>query len=372
MKPVLKQLALIAIVLPGLLSAQVSTGTPPFGSFGGGPFDVINLGNLNVHLSIPVLHKAGRGVPFYYDLIYDSSIWYQATISGVVQWAPTSDWGWTSGSYAVLGRVVPTTTSITATVDHCTSTTSYTTYAYLDPKRRSHPFPGSTEVSLTICLGTGGSPHYGPGFSATATDGSGYNFTVTVNESTGATTFNVVTRSGITVYNGNGTYTDANGNQLTVNNSTGQFFDTLSSATPLLTQAGSGTPTSPVTYTYTAPSGANAAYTVSYTQYTVQTAFGVSGVTEYGPKSNALVSSIQLPDGSQYQFTYETTPGSCTPLSGTYSSNCVTGRIASVAQPTGGVITYTYSGGSNGIESDGSTAGLTRMLTATITAPAQS
>jgi len=34
--------------------SQVATGTPPFGSFGGGPFDVVNLGNLNVHFSIPV------------------------------------------------------------------------------------------------------------------------------------------------------------------------------------------------------------------------------------------------------------------------------------------------------------------------------
>jgi len=40
----------------------------------------------------------------------------------------------------------------------------------------------------------------------------------------------------------------------------------------------------------------------------------------------------------------------------------VTGRIASVTLPTGGTITYTYSGGNNGIESDGSTAGLTRQL----------
>src|SRR5271155_3618741 len=78
--------------------------------------------------------------------------------------------------------------------------------------------------------------------------------------------------------------------------------------------------------------------------------------------SNPLVKSIELPDGTEYQFTYEQTPtaAACTPLSGTYSANCVTGRIASVSLPTGGEITYTYSGGSTGIESDGSTAGLTQ------------
>jgi len=48
-------------------SAQVQTGTSPFGSFGGGP-DVVNLGNLNSHLVIPVVHKPGRGTNFNYDL----------------------------------------------------------------------------------------------------------------------------------------------------------------------------------------------------------------------------------------------------------------------------------------------------------------
>ena len=82
-----------------------------------------------------------------------------------------------------------------------------------------------------------------------------------------------------------------------------------------------------------------------------------------------------MPDSTEYQLTYEETPGSCTPLSGTYSPNCVTGRIYQVILPTGGTIAYTYSGGSNGhgIYSDGSTAGLTRALTATTNLlPAQS
>jgi RHS repeat-associated protein len=97
---------------------------------------------------------------------------------------------------------------------------------------------------------------------------------------------------------------------------------------------------------------------MNYTNYTVATNFGVSGISEY--KSSAavpLVTSIVLPDGSQYSFTYEPTAGSCTPYSGT---TCVTARIASVTLPTSGKITYSYSGGNNGIFSDGSAATLTR------------
>src|SRR5258706_218366 len=45
---------LIALALTaGIVSAQVATGVPPFGSFGGGPH-VINLANLNSHITLPV------------------------------------------------------------------------------------------------------------------------------------------------------------------------------------------------------------------------------------------------------------------------------------------------------------------------------
>src|SRR5439155_20731373 len=113
---------------------------------------------------------------------------------------------------------------------------------------------------------------YGPTLTVQATDGSGYTLKAPANQS-GDT---VTTRSGVLV-DLVSIYQDTNGNKLTVNNSTGQFFDTLSGTTAVLNQAGSGTQTSPITYTYTAPSGGNAVYSVNYTQYTVATAFGISG-----------------------------------------------------------------------------------------------
>ena len=73
-------IALFIILATGLASGQVATGTPAFGSYGGGPFDTVNLGNLNVHFSIPILHKAGRGMPFNYDLSYDSSVWTSGSV----------------------------------------------------------------------------------------------------------------------------------------------------------------------------------------------------------------------------------------------------------------------------------------------------
>src|SRR5262249_6404486 len=111
----------------------------------------------------------------------------------------------------------------------------------------------------------------------------------------------------------------------------------------------------PLVFTYNDASNPSVArnVTVNYTTYTVKTNFGCSGVTEYGPTSASLVSSIVYPDNSSYQFTYEPTPG---------FPGDVTARIKSVPLPTGAVITYNYTGGSNGVIcADGSTAGFDRV-----------
>jgi hypothetical protein len=148
------------------------------------------------------------------------------------------------------------------------------------------------------------------------------------------------------------TATDANGNTISVNTS-GVFTDTLG----MTALSVSGSAPSPTTFTYTAPTGSTH-YTMNYQPYTVATDFGIGGITEYPKTAISLVDNIQLPDGSSYKFTYEKTPGSCQPIPPT--TTCVTARIASVTLPTGGQISYSYIGVNNGIESDGSTAGLSR------------
>lgn len=83
------------------LLAQVSTGTPPMGSFTSGP-DQINLGNLNVHFPIPIFSKPGRGIPFNYVLSLDSSVW---TVSSANQWQPVDNWGWRSATEMATGYI---------------------------------------------------------------------------------------------------------------------------------------------------------------------------------------------------------------------------------------------------------------------------
>ena len=124
--------------------------------------------------------------------------------------------------------------------------------------------------------------------------------------------------------------------------------------------ATAGSPSS--TYKYPGPNSTNPTYTVIYTQMPIHTNFQCSGITDYtSSPSPYLVTEIDLPDigtnpNDKYTFSYEKQ----TELG--YTS-WYTGRLASVTLPSGGTITYAYSGGSNNtgmICADGTTAMLTR------------
>lgn len=182
-----------------------------------------------------------------------------------------------------------------------------------------------------------------------AYDGSGY--TLYADPGTGTTQIYVSTGQVVTPPKqqptGAAGFIDRNGNQLSVDGA-GHFTDTL--GTVALTVSGAAP--NPQNFTYTAPSGSNVSVAMSYKQYTVKTNFGCGNISEYGPTSIYLVDKVTLPDGTFYQFHYEVTPS--------YSSD-VTGRLASVTLPTGGTLSYAYTGGSQGVTcADGSTAGLKR------------
>ena len=126
-------------------------------------------------------------------------------------------------------------------------------------------------------------------------------------------------------------------------------IDTLGTVTAMFTTNSTSasitypSPTNPATFV-----GA----TINYTNYMVQTGFSCFGLQEYGPKTMQLVSSIVMPDGSRYSFTYEATP---------QAPANTTGRLASITLPSGVIIRYQYTSGSYGtICADASNSGLTR------------
>lgn len=333
------------VFIPGC-EAQVATGAPLFGSFGGERFDLINLANLNIHFSVPIFSKPGRGMVLSYVLQYDSSVWNPVTIGITTRWSPSYNFGWRNQTSAVTGYVTYRYLSGSCPL--------YSNWTYYDAVGTPHAIPGVVYTNSS-CGPTSGGPFL-------ASDGSGYQMSETsapsaiVYPPSGGSIIAPVQSNGI-IPNVSGSITDANGNLLSINVSgnTTTYVDTLG----VTALTATGVP--PTSYSYSAPGG-TAHVTVNYQAYTVQTAFGVQGIAEYGPYAVNLISSVVLADNTTYTFTYQQTTGACTPLSGTYSANCVDARISKVTFPQGGYISYTYPGGSNGMLSDGSTAGLTRAI----------
>ncbi len=334
---------------------QVATGIYPYGTFDNQGFDTINVGNLDVHFVLPVLNKAGRGVPFQYSLSYDSSIWYFASVNGAGKWQPVGGFGWNALTAAVVGYVSANAQQGAT----CSSETIWSNFVYHDAFGGAHAFAGGAETALYAAGSSCPPDQQTATFTATATDGSGYTIsaslvaesptTWTVTAPNNAVTTGSLNSDGSFVPNPTATYTNPNGNEIT-ESSNGEYTDTTGKVALTVT----GAAPSPVTMVYTGVNGNPETVSMNYSTYTVQTNFGCSGIAEYGPLSQSLVSSITYPDGSTYNFSYEPTPG---------VSGSVTGRLASVELRQGGVIQYTYSGGNGGIEcADGSTAGLTRTL----------
>jgi len=201
-------------------------------------------------------------------------------------------------------------------------------FEYRDPSGAWHYFAAQTQQPQPVG-NTEGTPCQGqpqptlpdvPTSSGYAIDGSGYSVNVT--NYTSATVYDA---SGTQVYpsivdrNGNNYSTDANGN----------LIDSIG-RTPVL-QSSSGNQTF---YDVLTVGGGRARYTVTTTTINAHTGFNQSAVTDYAGQIT-VVSSIGLPDGSSYQFTYDSVPPIGN-LPGYY------GELKSVTLPTGGTISYTY------------------------------
>jgi RHS repeat-associated protein len=352
----------VLVVLLFLLSAHTffgqdlpDTGVPPFASLGGGPFDQVNLQDLNVHFGLGFSQRTVRSMSIESSVAYDSSIWFPQVVNGVLQWRNVDGWGWTTSlGTKEFGR------GLTYVVGKCQSTQpnyvgyyyTLSNFVYYDGNSTPHRFAGT----LNQCTGP-------TDIDSTTTDGSGYrirahydlgNFklfenlpAVTIYTRSGSSISfpscppdpeEYCPTTGLEVPTG---MTDSNGNYVPA---------TTTYVSPGYTLAGS--------YNYTAPGGVVKSVQVTFVGATVRTNFGVPGIAESPSTSVSLPHTITFPDGSTYMFDYEPTPG---------IPGAVTGRIAKVTLPTGGTITYSYNGGSNGIFSDGSTAGIIRTVSDGIT-----
>ncbi|HZR28541.1 MAG TPA: hypothetical protein VFA71_07150, partial [Terriglobales bacterium] len=349
-------LVLLSLMMVSSSYAQVATGFPPFSTIDGAHFDKINLANLNIHFDPPVINKAGRGLGFQYALHFDNSIWFPAVLGpGMLpQWQVIDNsFGWRQHTDVLAGYVTYERGGI------CIP--SYGNWVYHDPAGTAHSFDNSWVGS--DCHGGVVSSSSGK-----ATDGSGYQLTVTnapsatVYPPSGGSIIPPVSAGSFEFNGGVGPLQpmttgpaqiiDANGNSISTGDGL-SFTDTTGANVLTIDSSYSN-------YTYQTPAGSKSVV-VGYTPYYIRTNFGCSGIAEYGPDTGqtqpiSLVTSITYPDGSSYQFAYEDTPG--------YPGN-KTGRIASITLPTGGSISYSYWGGDGGLHGifcDGTTAAFTRTV----------
>ena len=302
----------------------------------------VALDTLNIHLTFPVVHKGGIGLPLSIQLAYDSNSWSWTYVGGVGnQWVPLTTsltcCGW---NFPGLSPSLPIGGLLTSQSYQCTVTGKIvygTVYNnYIDASGSVHAVNLGPVISppTTLCPLSSASE--------VLTDGSG--LTVSVNAAGGS----VITPSGVSLKGYS--IVDVNGN--TISSSGGVITDTIGIQEVTIT----GSPSSGlVTYAYPTSTG-TADVKVNFTNETLETNFGCTQAPYYTADFPAtpgyyLPTSIDLPDGSSYSLTYE--PSGKT-------QGATTGRIASITYPSGENISYVYSGVNC---ADGSPAGVTRTVT---------
>jgi YD repeat-containing protein len=301
----------------------------------------INVANGNLHMEIPIANHAQRGtLKLNERLVYDSKIW-KIVQNGGYSWQPTNvpnsmaGWRFMTGGEAGITTQTDVGKSIPCDPNNpgYYTTRSHTRFAWTDPSGTTHPFDAGWTTMYSDC----DIQPVQESASGWATDASGYSIqvsglnnsdpdTVTVWDNDG----NVVNRDSYPAV------IDRFGNYFS-QDSNGNLVDTLGRTPVIVTQNGNQT-----YYDVLAPNGSTTLdsdglprvrYTLTTETINVHTGFNQDGVAEFPPGTLTAIKSIELPDGSSYNFTYDSRvlPGDSTPHYG---------EITSVTLPTGGVIHY--------------------------------
>ena len=145
--------------------------------------------------------------------------------------------------------------------------------------------------------------------------------------------------------------TDPDEATISANTSSTSYTDSLAQTAMTINNSGN------LDYSYADDNGNTQMYTsVVGPTYNWVTHFACTGISDLNyPNWFALPASVSTPTGEQYTFLYEQTPG--------YGSGNTTGRLAKITYPSGGSISYAYSGGNNGINCN---SGVVPTLTVTV------
>ena len=336
----------VSLISPTLLRAQnylYATGTPTYSSVIPVDHGFINVNNGELHLEFPLASTAQRGDQILDEkLVYDSRIWKIVQNGSSYGWQPTNingavgGWSFSSGegagtiTYSLNSGSDPHSPGCNGATASAQSYYEYRGWVWTDPNHTTHLFPadtiqyyGTSAHCLTVPPGT-------PTSTAYASDGSGYSLTVTnyttptIQDQFGMTYHPTLSGTNYPASGSSPIVTDRNGNYWTVD-SNGNLVDTSNQTPVLVSSSGNQT-----YYDVLAVGGGRNRYTVTTTQVAYNTEFTQQAVNETSGSFTAI-QSIGLPDGTSYQFTYD---------SGTSTGHF--GELASMTLPSGGVISYIY------------------------------
>ena len=357
-KVIASLVALLAMSFALPVLTQTSPGVLPFSTQENG----VDLATGNVNVSFPLRSKAGK-ISFWSQILGTSGV--TAGTDGT-NWTPLLVWQYQD----------PTILTVTTTVaangsQQCSIPGNPQQHYYIEKL-----------INFSVMDSTGANHSFNPANSATGGPafrvGDGPSTSLCATQTTGIGTYVSTDNSGYSMSIAGGgaiTITDRVGNNWTgtctyenqcllkqqtsdadgstiVASSSG-VTDTLGVVALANEPTYIGTPVMPSgPVTYTDASGNTQSYSFSYTSLNLASSFGcnntagVSSPQDYGPgqvggmQTASLLTGLTLPDSSKYTISYEPTPG---------VSNAYTGRISKITLPSGGSISYAYSGGNNGI-----------------------
>ncbi|GGG75787.1 RHS repeat-associated core domain-containing protein [Edaphobacter dinghuensis] len=322
----LAALCLLTICRPAISQDYLTaTGNPSFSVNIPVENGFINVANGNLHMEFPLAtHKQRGALALDEKLVYDSRIWMIGHYNNYYWW-PTNvpnttlaQGGWRFVTGAETGTITYTlnsgTTQGTCQAPNRGPTGTQDNYVYTiswsDPSGTNHIFDASLFDDENTC----GYPTSRTIDGGYATDASGYYVS---GDSNGNAV--VVDKNGTQVYP---EVIDRYGNYWSLDNNE-NLIDDLGRTPVIATTNGNVTyydvlaPNGPINN-----NGTRVRYTVTTTPIQVSTQFNETGVVEWSGTLSPI-SSIQLPDGSSYRFSYDSY-----------------GEMTSVTLPTGGVITY--------------------------------
>ncbi|GEM_PF-2370220 len=318
-------LQIISFVLfSGFAKAQSNSaaGILPFSTHEFG----IDLATSNITTILPLRSKVGK-IPFAYAITSNS----QAYKNGSHWIVSTGFYGHPTGAAQLINTVM----NYTQNSADCPTTTWYH-ISFTDATGAQHPIPAGFQIS--VCQGGSLPP-------VTTTDGSGYTFVV-MDQHSGPWMLYDASGNGADMFSG-GYEKDPDSTQISAAQSGNvtTYTDTLN-ATPIVATINYSNESLGDTYKYTDVNGNTQQYAVSYSSFSsLGTAFGCTGVTEWSSGSLYLPTQITRPDGTKYTVSYGST-----------------GRVSKIVYPWGGYISYSYSGGNNGINCS---SGVVPVLTVT-------